>query len=88
MVRDGIPRVNFYFLLHGQEFRVVISSAEWFGTDGTEFRVVFFSAEGFGTEFMGVCFVLFSQISKIIPDPDVMIGLLEACHIHKLELFL
>jgi hypothetical protein len=60
MVRNGIPRVYFYFLLHGQEFRLVFSSAEWFGTEfrkfasiwfhGTEFRVVFSSAEGFGTE--------------------------------------
>ena len=48
--------------MHGKEFRVVFSSAEWFGTEfrecastefwfhGTEFRDVFSSAEGFGTE--------------------------------------
>jgi hypothetical protein len=47
MVRNGIRRVCFYFLLHGKKFRVVFSSAEWFGM---EFRVVFSSAEGFGTE--------------------------------------
>jgi hypothetical protein len=47
----------------GTEFRVVISSAEWFGTEfqvfayifvpfrGTEFRVVFSSTEWFRTEF-------------------------------------
>ncbi len=48
--------------MHGKEFRVVFSSAVWFGTEfrecastvfwfhGTEFRDVFSSAEGFGTE--------------------------------------
>jgi hypothetical protein len=48
--------------MDGKEFRVVFSSAEWFGTEfrecastvfwfhGTEFRDVFSSAEGFGTE--------------------------------------
>jgi hypothetical protein len=45
----------------GTEFRLVISSAEWFGTEserllliffhGTEFRAFFCSAERFGTEF-------------------------------------
>jgi hypothetical protein len=49
------------FFLHGTEFRVVFSSAEWFGTEfrefasilfhRTEFRFVFSSAGGFGTEF-------------------------------------
>ena len=33
----GIPRVCFYFLLHGKEFRIVFSSAEWFGTEFREF---------------------------------------------------
>jgi hypothetical protein len=37
MVPTGIPRVYFYFLLHGNEFRVVFSSAEWFGTEFREF---------------------------------------------------
>jgi hypothetical protein len=50
-----------WFVLHQTEFRVVFSSAKWFGTDskglllflfnGTEFRVIFSSAEGFGTKF-------------------------------------
>ena len=49
-----------YFLLHGKEFRGVVSSADWFGAEfrefaffwfhGTKFRVVFSSGEGFGTE--------------------------------------
>jgi hypothetical protein len=49
--------------MHGKEFRVVFSSAEWFGTEfrecastvfwfhGTEFRDVFSSAEGFGQNY-------------------------------------
>jgi hypothetical protein len=60
MVRNGILRVSLYFLLHGKEFRLVFSSAEWFKRNsenlhllwfhGTEFLVVFFSAESFTTE--------------------------------------
>ncbi len=56
MVRNGIPKVNFFLVA-----RVVFSSAEWFGTEFREFasilvlrngipRIVFSSAEGFGTE--------------------------------------
>ncbi len=37
MVRNGIPRVCFYFLMHRKEFIVVFSSAEWFGTECREF---------------------------------------------------
>ncbi len=37
MVRNGIPRVYFYFLLHGKEFQVVFASAEWLGTEFREF---------------------------------------------------
>jgi hypothetical protein len=39
---DGIPRVYFYFLLHGKEFRVVFSSAEWFGTEFRKFASILF----------------------------------------------
>jgi hypothetical protein len=34
--------VYFYFLLHGKEFRVVFSSAEWFGTEFREFASILF----------------------------------------------
>ena len=70
MVRNGIPRVYLYYLLHGKEFRVVFSSAEWFGTEfrefasilvsRTEFRVVFSSAKWVQNRIMGVCFNFFS----------------------------
>jgi hypothetical protein len=53
----NLPR----FVLHGMEFRVVFSSAEWFGAEFREFATIsvlrngipgyFLSAEGFGTEF-------------------------------------
>ncbi len=41
MVQNSIPRVYFYFLLHGKEFQVVFSSAEWFGTEFREFSSIF-----------------------------------------------
>ncbi len=59
MVRNGIPRVYVYFLLHRQEFRVVFfrgmvrrnsENLHLFWLHGTEFRVVFSSAEELGTE--------------------------------------
>ena len=63
MVRNGIPRVYLYFLLHGKEFRVLFSSSErnsqnlhLFLFHGTEFRVIASSAEGFGTEFRDFLF--------------------------------
>ncbi len=37
MVQNGIPRVYLYFLLHEKEFRLVFSSAEWFGAEFREF---------------------------------------------------
>ncbi len=37
----GIPRVCFYFLFYGTEFRVVFSSAEWFITEFWEFDSIF-----------------------------------------------
>ncbi len=40
MVRNGILRVYFYFLLHEKEFRVVFSSAEWFGMEFWEFASI------------------------------------------------
>jgi hypothetical protein len=61
--RNGSERhseIYFYFLLHGKEFRVVLSlrngsernseNLHLFWFHGTEFRVVFSSAEWFGTE--------------------------------------
>jgi hypothetical protein len=39
MFRNGIPRAYFYFLLHGKEFRGVVSSAEWFGKEFRKFFV-------------------------------------------------
>jgi hypothetical protein len=40
MVRNGIPRVYFYFLLHGKEFRVVFSSAESFEGEFRKFASI------------------------------------------------
>jgi hypothetical protein len=42
-LRNGIPRVLFVFLFYGTEFRVVFSSAEWFGTELWEFASIFVS---------------------------------------------
>ena len=71
MVRTGIPRVYFYFLLHGNEFRVVFSSAEWFGTEFREFAsnlvprngissCVLFRRRVRNRFFLGVCFYFHS----------------------------
>jgi hypothetical protein len=46
MVRNGTPRVCFYFLLHGKEFRVVFSSAEWLVTEFREFASIFVPLNG------------------------------------------
>jgi hypothetical protein len=61
MVRNGIPRVGFYFWSterNSELFSLPLNSSEGnseslllFLVHGTEFRVVFSSEEGFGTEF-------------------------------------
>jgi hypothetical protein len=66
MVRNGIPRVYLYYLLDGKEFRVVFSSAEWFGTEFREFASILVSRNGIPScvlfrrrvrnRIMGVCF--------------------------------
>jgi len=40
MLRNGIPKVCFFFLFHGMEFLVVFSSTEWFGTEFREFASI------------------------------------------------
>jgi hypothetical protein len=37
---DGIPRIYFYFLLHGKEFRDTRFGTEWFGTEFREFAYI------------------------------------------------
>ena len=70
--------------MDGKEFRVVFSSAEWFGTEfrecastvfwfhGTEFRDVFSSAEGFGTELWDFASFLFhgTEFRVIFSSPE------------------
>jgi hypothetical protein len=66
MVQNGSPRVYLYFLLHGKEFRVVFSSAEWFGTEFREFASILVPRNGIpscvlfrrrvGNRIMWVCF--------------------------------
>ncbi len=66
MVRNGIPRVYFYFLLHRKEFRIVFSSAECFGTKFREFASILVPRNGnpscvlfhrrVRNRIMGVCF--------------------------------
>jgi hypothetical protein len=81
MVRTGIPRVYFYFLLHGNEFRVVFSSAEWFGTEFREFASNLVPRNGIPSCVlfrrrvrnltMGVCFYFCSteRNSELFPLP-------------------
>jgi hypothetical protein len=52
MVRNDIPRVYFYFLLHGKEFRVVFSSAELFGTEFREFVSILVPRNGIPSCFL------------------------------------
>jgi hypothetical protein len=66
MVRNGIPRVCFYFSSterNSELFSLPLKGSEGnsesmllFLVHGTEFRVVFSSAEGFGTEFRDFLF--------------------------------
>ena len=81
MVRNSIPRVYLYFLLHGKEFRVVFSSAEWFGTEFREFASILVPRNGIPScvlfrrmvrnRIMGVCFYFCSteRNSELFPLP-------------------
>ncbi len=62
MVRNGIPRVYFYFLMHGKEFWVVLSSAEWFGTKFQEFASIFVPRNGIPS-----CFLFLGKVRNGIP---------------------
>jgi hypothetical protein len=52
MVRNGIPRVYFYSVLHGKEFRVVASSAEWIGTEFRQFASILIPRNGIPSYFL------------------------------------
>ncbi len=41
MLWNKIPKVCFYFVFHGMEFRIVFSSMEWFRTEFPEFAFIF-----------------------------------------------
>ncbi len=51
-----------HFLLHGTEFRVVFSSAEWFGTEFREFESIFGSRNGIPS-----CFLFRGRVWNRIP---------------------
>ncbi len=77
MVRNGIPRVCFYFSSterNSELFSLPLKGSEGnsesmllFLVHGTEFRVVFSSAEGFGTEFRDFLFCGIAGIPSEIP---------------------
>jgi hypothetical protein len=62
MVWNDIPRFCFYFLLHKKEFRVVFSSAEWFGTELWEFASFFVPRNGIPS-----CFLFRGRVRNGIP---------------------
>jgi hypothetical protein len=71
MVRNGIPRIYFSFLLHAKELQNVFSSADWFGTEFREFLYILIPRNGIPScvlfrrwvrnRIMEVCFYFFPR---------------------------
>jgi hypothetical protein len=59
---DGIPRVIFVICSTEQEFRVVFSSAEWFGTEFQVFSSIFVPWHGIPS-----CFLFCGMVRNGIP---------------------